>query len=87
MVAAVAERRQNIEHDHLLHQFLTARGILDRSLNLRTRDAEEPHEHFPVVRHEKIELAPEMSGQRRAAAPGRDGEEEITAPYDGRAIR
>src|SRR5712691_7200901 len=53
LVAASAERRQHIERDHLLHQFLTARGILDRSLNLRTRDAEEPHEHFPVVRHEK----------------------------------
>jgi hypothetical protein len=84
LVAAVAEHRQHVERDQLLHQFLTARGILDRSLNLGPRDAEEPHEHFPVVRHEQIEFSPEMAGQRGTAAPGRDGEEEITATYDSR---
>lgn len=81
--AAGAERRQNIDRDELLHHFLTARGIVDRGLDLGARDAEEPHEDFPVVWHKKIELAPEMASQRGAPTAGGDGEEQITAPHDG----
>src|SRR5258708_20656742 len=66
LVAAVAEHRQHVERDQLLHQFLTARGVLDRSLNLGPRDTEEPHKHFPVVRNEQIELSSEMTAQRGA---------------------
>ncbi len=83
LAAAVAERREDIGRDQLLHQFLTVHGILDRGLDTSARNAEEPDEYFPVVRHEQIELAPEVTRQRGAPAAGRDGEEQITATYDG----
>jgi len=84
VVAAVAERRQHVERDQLLHQFLAARWVLVRALNLGPRDTEEAYEHFPVVRDEQINLAPEMTGQRWAAAPGRDRKKKIAATDDGR---